>query len=99
MTMTRILYLLVALLVALVGILFHVRNRQTVALDYFAGKLDVEVSLVAVGALALGVALGLVAMASVVFGLKQELRRLKRREQITTRELDSLRALTAKDVT
>ena len=97
--MARLLYLAVALLVAVVGILFHVRNRQPVLFDYFAGKTEIELSLVVVGALALGVALGMLAMASVVLGLKHELRRQRRRQQITGRELDSLRALTAKDVT
>lgn len=97
--MARVLYLAIAGLVALVGLAFHIRNKQDIVLDYFAGTVKVELSLVVVGALVLGVALGALVMSSSVLRLKTEVRRLKRRQQITGRELASLRAITAKDVT
>lgn len=95
----RGLYLLLAVLVALMGLAFHVRNKQTIVLDYFAGTVNVELSLVVVGALVLGAVLGALAMGSALLGLKTEVRRLKRRQQIAGRELASLRAIAAKDVT
>ena len=97
--MARALYLLLAVLVALVGFAFHVRNKQTIVLDYFAGTVTFELSLVVVGALVLGALLGALAMASTILRLKTELRRLKRRQLIAGRELASLRAISAKDVT
>lgn len=97
--MARVLYLAIAGLVALAGLAFHIRNKQDIVLDYFAGTVKVELSLVVVGALVLGVALGALVMSSSVLRLKTEVRRLKRRQQITGRELASLRAITAKDVT
>ncbi len=97
--MARVLYLLLAALVALVGFAFHVRNKQTIVLDYFAGTVTFELSLVVVGALVVGALLGALAMASTVLRLKTELRRLKRRQLIAGRELASLRAISAKDVT
>lgn len=95
----RVLYLAIAGLVALAGLAFHIRNKQDIVLDYFAGTVEVELSLVVVAALVLGVVLGAVVMSSTVLGLKTEVRRLKRRQHIAGRELASLRAITAKDVT
>jgi len=95
----RALYLSIAVLVALAGLAFHIRNKQDIVLDYFAGTVTVELSLVVVGALVLGVALGALVMSSAVLRLKNEVRRLKRRQVIAGRELASLRAITAKDVT
>ena len=96
--MTRLIYLLIAVLVALTGLAFHIRNKQDIVLDYFAGTVTVELSLVVVASLVLGVVLGALLMASSVLRLKAEIRRLKRRQQIAGRELASLRAISAKDV-
>lgn len=96
--MTRIIYLVTAVLVALAGLAFHIRNKQDIVLDYFAGTVTVELSLVVVGALVLGVLLGALVMASSLLRLKAEIRRLKRRQLIAGRELASLRAISAKDV-
>jgi uncharacterized integral membrane protein len=95
----RVLYLAIALLVTLSGLAFHIRNKQDIVLDYFAGTVKVELSLVVVGALVLGVALGALVMSASVLRLKTEVRRLKRCQQIAGRELASLRAISAKDVT
>lgn len=96
--MARVLYLAIAGLVALAGLAFHIRNKQDIVLDYFAGTVTLELSLVVVAALVLGVVLGAVVMSSSLLRLKTELRRLKRRQQIAARELASLRAISAKDV-
>lgn len=97
--MARVLYLAIAALVALSGLAFHIRNKQDIVLDYFAGTVTVELSLVVVGSLVLGVALGALVMSSTVLRQKAEIRRLKRRQLIAGRELASLRAISAKDVT
>ena len=96
--MARVLYLVLALLVLVAGLAFHVRNKQFIALDYFAGRVSVELSLVVVTALVAGVALGALALASVVLRCKRELRRVKRRHRIAERELENLRATALKDV-
>ena len=97
--MARVLYLAIAVLVALSGLAFHLRNKQDIALDYFAGTVTVELSLVVVGSLVLGVALGALVMSSTLLRQTAEIRRLKRRQLIAGRELASLRAISAKDVT
>jgi uncharacterized integral membrane protein len=95
----RVLYLAIAVLVALSGLAFHIRNKQDIVLNYFVGTVTVELSLVVVGSLVLGVALGALVMSSTVLRQKAEIRRLKRRQLIAGRELASLRAISAKDVT
>jgi len=95
----RVLYLVIAVLVAFSGLAFHLRNKQDIALDYFAGTVTVELSLVVVGSLVLGVALGALVMSSTLLRQTAEIRRLKRRQLIAGRELASLRAISAKDVT
>ena len=97
--MARVLYLAIAVLVALSGLAFHIRNKQDIVLNYFVGTVTVELSLVVVGSLVLGVALGALVMSSTVLRQKAEIRRLKRRQLIAGRELASLRAISAKDVT
>lgn len=97
--MARVLYLAIAVLVALSGLAFHIRNKQDIVLDYFAGTVTVELSLVVVGSLVLGVGLGALVMSSTVLRQTAEIRRLKRRQLIAGRELASLRAISAKDVT
>lgn len=97
--MARVLYLVIAVLVAFSGLAFHLRNKQDIALDYFAGTVTVELSLVVVGSLVLGVALGALVMSSTLLRQTAEIRRLKRRQLIAGRELASLRAISAKDVT
>ncbi|MGR8918065.1 MAG: LapA family protein [Gammaproteobacteria bacterium] len=95
--MSRVLYLTFAILVALAGLAFHVRNRQEITLDYFAGALDVELSWLVVASLVLGVILGVLGMTSSLLRLKREVRRLSRQHELASRELSSLRAVALKD--
>ena len=95
--MARVLYLAFAILIAIGGLAFYVRNDQEILLNYFVGSVTVELSLVVVGALALGALLGVLAMTATVLGLKREIMRLTRRNQAAGRELASLRAVTFKD--
>lgn len=86
-----------AILVAVCGLAFHVRNDQRIALDYFLGSLDVELSVVVVGALVIGVCLAVLGMTATVLRLKREVRRLAKRNELATRELTSLRASSLND--
>lgn len=95
--MTRVLYLSFALVVAVAGLAFHVRNKQPVALDYFFGALETELSVAMLAALLTGALLGVLAMISSHFRLQRELRRLARQKDIVGRELASLRDMAPKD--
>lgn len=91
--MSRILYMVFALLVGVAGLAFHVRNNQPISLDYFAGNLALDLSWVVVAALVIGALLGIAAMGVTVLGLRHEVRRLARRCERAEREVTSLRSL------
>lgn len=95
--MAGFLYFLFAVMVALAGLAFHVRNAEPVVLDFFVGSAELELSLVLVATLVLGVVLGMLAMSASQLKLRRELRRLARRHEMTGRELANLRALTGTD--
>lgn len=95
--MIRVLYLIFALLVALAGLAFHVRNNHLISIDYFAGTLQLEMSWLLVGVLIVGVLLGALGMTGKVLGLGHEVRRLNRANSQAERELTSLRAVALKD--
>jgi len=54
--------LLTALVALIAGLAFHSRNHQTVALDFYIGRADLPLSWIVVAALAIGAALGMLAL-------------------------------------
>lgn len=95
--MARVLYLTLAILVALGGLAFHVLNDQPVVLNYFVGAVEVQLSWVVVGVLVVGVTLGMLVTLASLLRARGEVRRLSRRFEQAEREVASLRALTLKD--
>lgn len=95
--MIRVLYLVIAILVALGGLAFHVRNNRVISLDYFAGTLNIQLSWMLVGILVLGVVLGSLAMTGKLLRQRHEISRLKRSKADMERELNGLRTVALKD--
>ena len=73
--LVRVLYIVFATLMALFGLIFHLRNDQVVILNYYTGRLETQLSLVVVSAIIFGVLLGLLVMSVTVLRLKREVRR------------------------
>ena len=69
--------LFTALIALIAGLAFHSRNHQPVPLDFYVGQVDLPLSWIVVAALAIGAALGMLAM---VPGLLRG-RRLARRSR------------------
>lgn len=95
--MTRVLYIVFALLLALLGLAFHVRNNQQIQFDYFMGVVNIDLSWLVVGSLAIGVLLGLLVMLGKVMLLRHQVRSLTRSNERANRELGGLRAIALKD--
>jgi len=95
--MKLILKLVVFLVVAVVGISFAARNASEVQLNYYFGILTAPLSLVVVGAIALGAVLGVLASLGMVLSQKREMAKLRRSMKLTEKELSNLRALPMKD--
>jgi uncharacterized integral membrane protein len=83
--MGRLLRSAAALIVLIAGLAFHVRNHGPITLDFYAMRLTLPVSWAIVGAMTLGVLLGLLAALP---GRLRAARQLQRQ----ARELAALRA-------
>ncbi|GHC14809.1 hypothetical protein GCM10010082_01330 [Kushneria pakistanensis] len=82
----------VTLIVLLLGMLFAVRNQQTVPLDVIWAELPAaSLSLWLLSALVVGVLLGMVAMSGLYLRLRTTLMRARHDNQQQRKELDRLR--------
>ena len=95
--MARVFYLTLAILVGIAGLVFHVRNRQEIVLNYLVGSFEVELSWALVATLIAGVVLGIVGMSSSLVQARRQARRHARRADQIERELARLRATALKD--
>ncbi|QKT04787.1 DUF1049 domain-containing protein [Ectothiorhodospiraceae bacterium 2226] len=95
--MKRIAAFLVILLVVVFGLTFAVLNAQPVRFDYYFGGGEVPLALLLAVALVVGALLGVLASLGVMLGLRRDLGRMRRRAQVSEKELRNLRALPLKD--
>lgn len=95
--MKRILIFIGFLLVIVLGLSFAVMNASEVQLNYYFGTFSAPLSLVVVGAIAIGALLGVLASVGMVLSQKREMARLRRSMKLTEKELSNLRALPLKD--
>jgi len=95
--MSRIVKLSIFLFVLLLGLIFHLRNDQTVLIDYYIGTLELPFSFVLVFTLSIGVILGVVASIPARIKLKSENARLLKQLNVTEKEITALRVMPIKD--
>ena len=91
--MKRIIALLFALAIIVIGLSFAMLNPNPVALDFYFGALTLPLSLWLVIAFAFGVVLGLILMAGMVVKQRWALASLRRDIDATRKELSELRKL------
>ena len=98
--MSRIAFLiqfLALLLIAAAGLVFSFYNARDVRLDYVLGQVELPLSVALLGTLVAGVLLGILACTGKILHLKQEILRLRHRNQLAEQELSNLRTLPIKD--
>ena len=93
----KILYIGFWLSLAIVGIVFAALNADSVTLNYHFGQIDLPVSLVVAMALLMGACLGALASLGVVLRTRHEMSRLKKRAEMTEKEVLNLRAIPLRD--
>lgn len=71
--------LFIVLIALVLGLAFHSRNHEPVVLDFYLRTFDLPLSWVVVGALSVGAALGILALAPRLFGARRALRREQKR--------------------
>jgi len=95
--MKRIVFLVIFLIVFLFGASFALSNAQEVQLSYYFFQIDVKLPWVIFGSMCVGVALGVIAMVSIVVRLKHELSKKNKEVKVIEKEVANLRALPLKD--
>lgn len=95
--MKRIVYFILFFILAVLGIVFGVRNSQIVQFDYYLGSIETYLSLALVLALALGAGLGVVASMAMLIRARREIARLKKSAEISAKEVTNLRTIPISD--
>lgn len=95
--MKRILLWLLIIIVVLLGVSFSVLNAQPVTLDYYFAKGDIPLSIVVVASLSMGVLLGMASSLLVLYKVRRELARTRKKLQLKEKEINNLRAIPLQD--
>ena len=95
--MSRLAKICLFLFMILLGLLFHLRNQQSVQIDYYLGTLDFALSAIVVIVLCVGVILGFVVEIPAKIGQKRENARLRKQLDMVEKEIDTLRVIPVKN--
>ena len=95
--MLRLVYISLALLVIIFGIVFAVLNAENIQLNYYLGSIELPLSLVLVLAMILGAILGILASLSFIIGSRRSASKLKRSVEVAEKEIVNLRNIPIKN--
>ncbi len=95
--LSKIVRLVLLAVVLIAGIALHARNGQPVRLNFYAGSVDLPVSLVVVASLFVGAILGVLASISIIVRLQRQNRQLARRVKATEQQQQVVNAVAVKD--
>lgn len=93
----RFLKLIFIFMIMMIGAAFAVMNADTVKLNYYFGVQELPLSVILVGALAVGALLGVLATLVGSLKLKRENMTLKQKANIARQEVNNLRSIPIKD--
>ncbi|MBA1444283.1 MAG: LapA family protein [Chromatiales bacterium] len=93
----RFLKLLFFIFAMMVGAAFTVLNAEPVLFNYYFGSRELPLSVILMGALGLGVFLGILSGLNTMLGLKRKNSILRRRSRLVDEEVKNLRSLPLKD--
>ncbi len=83
--------------IVMVGVAFHIRNKFPVKLDYYAGEIELPVSLIIVLMLLLGALLGGLVSLPTIIKLKRQKLQLKKQIKHSEEEINNLRVMPVRD--
>ncbi len=95
--MSYIVRLALVFIVLLFGLAFHLKNNQTIILDYYIGTIELPFSLIMVLVLCVGALLGLLASLPIIIKLKQQKNRLEKQIKKSEEEINNLRVIPIRD--
>ena len=95
--MKRILYIAAVIITLVIGAVFSARNASMVKMDFIITTVDTNLSLAIIISLIIGAGLGVLASLIWLISAKRELQRMKKKSEISQKELINLRAIPIKD--
>lgn len=95
--MTRLLKLCFVTVILFLGLIFHLKNDQTVELNYYMNSVSVSFSLIIVIVLIIGAILGVLACLPPLLRLRHENARLHKQVKLTEKEINNLRVIPVRD--
>ena len=95
--MYRYFLIIIAIVICLIGLSFHLRNDHLVTLDYYLGTFDYYFSVFIIGSVIFGVVVGIILSWPKLLMLKQENKKLQKQIDIKDKEVNNLRTLPIKD--
>ena len=95
--MGRLIGFLLLVVLVVIGLSFAVLNSQPVSLNYYFGEQEVPLSMIVVLSLAAGAVIGVMVSAGLIFRLKAQLGRLRRKLRDAEKDMDQLRVLPVKE--
>lgn len=96
--MRRLIYLLVFLAMAIIGLSFTMLNDTLVVIDYYMGVGTISLPLLLVLTLILGMLLGVMGALGWMFHARRDLGRARREMRRSNQELENLRTMPLKDI-
>jgi len=95
--MKRIFYIAAVIITLVIGAVFSARNASIVTMDFIITTVDINLSLAIIISLIIGAGLGVLASLIWLISAKRELQRMKKKSEISQKELTNLRAIPIKD--
>ena len=95
--MSKILYAIAIVLIALIGVIFAILNADTVQINYYFGSKETPLSLAIILSMLLGAILGLFASLGLILKSKREVSKFKRAAEVAEKEITNLRAIPIKN--
>lgn len=95
--MKRLLWFVSMISLAIVVLVFTVKNSQDVTFSFYIGSVNMPLSLLLAITLACGALLGVAASLLAVMRAKRELRKARKQARVKQQELENLRAIPFQD--
>jgi len=95
--MKRLIGLIGLILIAIVVLAFTVKNSGDVTFNFYAGSIQLPLSLLLAITLAFGALFGVLASLVVLLRTKQELRKARKQARMKVQEIENLRAIPFQD--
>lgn len=95
--MFRIIRLIFVLFIVISGLAIHLRNDQTLILDYYLGGVELPFSLFLIMALCVGLIIGFLSLFPALIRLKRQNAYLSSRLKTNEQELNNLRVMPLKN--